>query len=185
MSSESSSGEEKHNGGSGKTYYDSKVRDLATRAANDALGDDVGSNFPSLDAAAKAWAGAVRSVADKYHVEIGSKLFKVSGGYAFGSAVASGWICRDECSVNPNLGGDVGRVRVGDIHTHPGNRVRGFVFSEADLHSTYEDANGSGRASTGYVSLQNGQLWKFSSTQVDGTAGRRWEDYDKRAQLVK
>ena len=172
-----------HNGDETREYVDAKVGMAATKEANEALGDVLQTTYSTKDVAAKAWSGAVRPVADKYDTEIGSQIFRVKGGYQVGAAHSDGVICsRGGCSVNPNLGGDVaGGARVGIVHTHPGNRM----FSDADLNTAARtDVKRYGGPQSVYVSLQNGQVWGWSSTSYDKTLPT-WQDYNSRAWLVK
>jgi len=172
--------------GDGSTeYIDSQVGESATRDANEALGDVLQTTYASEEDAAKAWSGKVRAIANKYDTEIASKNFGVKGGYRLGSAYSDGVICsRGGCSVEPNLGGDVsGGVRVGVIHNHPGNDI----FSGRDLRTTAYDSRYFRVNQTAFVSLRNGEIWKWSAKSyfdLDNPLPR-WEDYNRFSEKLK
>lgn len=165
-----------------KEYTDYKVGVLAANAANVALRTVLATTYPSPGAAALAWSSAVRKVSDQYDTEIGSKLFKVDGGYRVGSATSDGVICsKGGCSVNVQFGGEVdGGYQVGVVHTHPSNAL----FSDNDIRNTVLDATSFKRDQSAYVSLKNGEVWTWSAKSYNKSLPV-WGDYNKFSKKVE
>lgn len=156
------------------------VEKAATAAANKALGSVASKAYGTPGAAARAWAGRVRSVADRFDTEIASRLFYSKDGIVLGSTVSNGL----RYSVNPDfsLGPSPFSVTAGFVHTHPTMAL----FSGNDLNyalGQYRAANGWVRNGefdqSAFVSLPDGRVvgWKVSSYMVSNGRSYLNEDY--------
>jgi hypothetical protein len=141
-----------------------------------------GQGFSTPEEAASAFSNAANSIAEKFDTEIGAKIFQKGAKFFLGSAHSDGVICSVSaaCSVNIAVAGSVaGALRVGSIHTHPSNNK----FSDQDLYVGIFDSIAERRPQTIFVSLKNGQVWRWSTLEYKN--GMSYSDMRAQAKPVR
>jgi hypothetical protein len=137
--------------------------------------------YRSMDKLASDVADALQPVTDRWHTEVGARIFKNGRYYELGTVVSSGDICLrgGRCSVpidlSRNLNGVLEYV-VGYIHMHPEN----VTFSRNDLSFAWGDRKLSIflTEQTAYVSWPDRSLYSFNTAIVGKVPGARdWLDY--------
>jgi hypothetical protein len=162
-------GPDRENSAPSRREYDTQNRDDWKRGfgiaaeANARLREILKRTYGSLNELALDWARIVQRLTDKYHAEIGSKLFadpQTLSKFKAGAAVSSG----NPIGVDIQAGGDVpGWKQVGSIHTHPWNEW--FDGTDAQLGLLQQIYNHVPQHL--YVSEPNGRVFSMDTRDAE------------------
>ena len=157
----------------------SKLAHEAESAANNSLQTYAGKSFATMDQASVAWSLKVQPITDSLQVEIGSKLFLVGTRFQFGPAVSDGAFATVNINDAPGVRDG---VLYGYVHTHPINI--GFSPNDLWVVSRWRDTQGLLNPFTAYVSLPNGEVWKWSTEKMNVSPQATWQGYINQATKV-
>jgi RHS repeat-associated protein len=153
-----------------------RIGELAAEEAERGMVDIRSRKYTSMDQLALDVADVLQPVTDKWHTEVGARIFKNGKYYEVGSIVSDGEICQRgaSCGVNVALSVNLNKLNgslesvVGWIHTHPTNDT----FSDNDLAFTWKEADVSSTGkSIGYVSMPQATVLSFDSSHVGRVPG--------------
>lgn len=157
-----------------------KVTDISGAAMQRALA----TVFPSADSAAKAWSAVIQPIANRYDVEVASKIYALAGTTGgpvrLGSPTSDGVVCgiSYQCGVDVRKSGAAaGGILCGYIHSHP----RNVGFSNRDLYAAVYMRNNSANMDDffAYVSLPSGVVYRWSTKSLRESPQSDWNGYVK------
>ncbi|QND81034.1 VCBS repeat-containing protein [Pseudoxanthomonas mexicana] len=166
---------------------DPRVAALAMAEGEEAMKEIRLRRYDDLDRLAVDVADALQPIQNKWHTEVGVRIFNNGGFFEAGSVTSEGQICvrGNTCGVNLaksiNLNGS-NRNLVGSFHTHPWNDT----FSKSDLASAWAARNWSGREHTTYVTMPDRSVLSFDTGLVGKIPGvSDWPGYLNHTKRVR
>lgn len=152
-----------------------------TEISNQAMRRTLATVFASADSAAKAWSSVIQPIANRYDVEVASKIYAVTGSVdgpvRLGAPTSDGTICGAsyQCGVDVRRAGAAAGILCGYIHSHP----RNVGFSYRDLYAAVFMRNHSGNMNefVAYVTLPNGVIYRWSTSSLRESPQADWDGY--------
>ncbi len=166
---------------------DPRVAALAMAEGEEAMREIRLRRYDDLDLLAVDVADALQPIQNKWHTEVGVRIFNNGGFFEAGSVTSEGQICvrGNTCGVSLaksiNLNGS-NKNLVGSFHTHPWNDT----FSKSDLASAWAARNWSGREHTTYVTMPDRSVLSFDTGLVGKIPGvSDWPGYLNHTKRVR
>lgn len=164
---------------------DLSLQARASAAVHAALGRTLSTLFHTQDAAVKAWASIVQPITNRFHVEVASRLYSMTGTTSGPTRIGTPAIGKEDCQRSYQCGVDLSEagsvprgLLSGYVHSHPDNL--GFSDNDLDKLVRIRVQAWSTPEVTAFVSSPDGRILAWSTRMLTERPQASWRDYAKR-----